>query len=84
MAIKKMVLDVLKSHDYPKHKLAESLVKLKGVKEVSITSEEIDQETESLKVVLEGASLNLERIKHAIEREGASVHSIDFLVSRKR
>ena len=84
MVLKKVVLDVLKSHEYPKEKLSESIVKLRGVKEVSITSEEIDQETESLKVVVEGGALNFEKIKHEIEKEGASVHSIDFLVSRKK
>jgi hypothetical protein len=43
MVLKKVVLDVLKSHDYPKYKLSESILKLKGVQEVSITSEEIDR-----------------------------------------
>ncbi|MEM2878826.1 MAG: DUF211 domain-containing protein [Candidatus Hadarchaeales archaeon] len=74
--LKKIVLDVLKPHAPTLPEFAEMLTSVHGVASVNITLIEIDQDTETIKVAIEG-DLNYEKIKSAIEERGGVVHSID-------
>ncbi|MEM2875289.1 MAG: DUF211 domain-containing protein [Candidatus Hadarchaeales archaeon] len=74
--LKRLVLDVLKPHAPSLPEFAEMLTSVQGVKNVNLTLIEIDQDTETIKVTLEG-DLNYERIKTMIEEKGGVVHSID-------
>lgn len=75
--IKRIVLDVLKPRDPPIYELASQLADCRGVQDVSITVAEIDQNTESIKISIEGGSVNIEDVKECLDRFGASIHSVD-------
>jgi len=74
--LKRLVLDVLKPHSPSLPEFAEILGSVSGVKNVNLSLIEIDQDTETIKVTLEG-DLNYETIKGMIEEKGGVVHSID-------
>lgn len=82
--IKRIVLDVLKPHKPSLVDMSLRLATLKGVEGVSCTLEEVDQETESVKVTIEGPSINYASIEDTLRELGAVIHSIDLVSSGKR
>jgi hypothetical protein len=82
--IKKVVLDVLKPHQPAIPEFATRIVSCNGANRVNVSLAEIDQNTESIKVLVEGSDINLETIRSCIEEMGATIHSIDEVeVARK-
>ena len=79
--IKRLVLDVLKPHQPVLPEFAESLGRIGGVMGVNITLIEVDAETESVKITVEGNKLNYSEIKEKIENLGAVIHSVDQVVA---
>ncbi|MHA1580620.1 MAG: DUF211 domain-containing protein [Candidatus Freyarchaeota archaeon] len=79
--IKRLVLDVLKPHQPVLPEFAESLGRVGGVVGVNITLIEVDAETESVKITVEGNRLNYSEIKEKIENLGAVIHSVDQVVA---
>jgi hypothetical protein len=75
--IRKIVLDVLKPHKPNIVEYSEKLSETKHVSGVSIFLNEVDQETENIKVIIEGFNLNFRAIRKTIEEMAGSVHSID-------
>jgi len=82
--IKRLVLDVLKLHDPIIIVIADAIGQLDGVDGVNISLYEVDQQTENVKITVEGDSLNFDIVKRTIEDFGAAIHSIDEVVSGKR
>ncbi|MCD6145362.1 hypothetical protein CW696_00905 [ANME-2 cluster archaeon] len=82
--IKRLVLDVLKLHDPTIIVIADAIGQLDGVDGVNISLYEVDQQTENVKITVEGDRLNFDLIKRTIEDFGAAIHSIDEVVSGKR
>lgn len=82
--IKRLVLDVLKLHDPIIIVIADAIGQLDGVDGVNISLYEVDQQTENVKITVEGDSLNFEIVKRTIEDFGAAIHSIDEVVSGRR
>ncbi len=76
----RLVLDVLKPHDPSLPEFAKQIGQIKGVKGVDVDLFEIDQETETLKVTIEG-ELNFSRIKSQIEDWGGVIHSVDEVLA---
>jgi len=72
----RLVLDVLKPHSPALPEFATRLSSLRGVEGVNVTLIEIDKETETLRVAIEG-KLNYGVIRSAIEEWGGVVHSVD-------
>jgi len=64
--------------------LAEKLIKVSGVEAVNITVKEIDMETETLVVVVEGESIDYNSVKIVIEDLGGMIHSVDQVVAGKK
>ena len=81
--IKRLVLDVLKPHQPNIIVLSQRLSMLKGVFGASCTLAEIDQETESIKITIEGNSIEYEEVKRVIEEIGGNIHSIDGVIAGK-
>ena len=82
--IKKVVLDVLKPHQPAIPEFASRIVSCNGANRVNVSLAEIDQNTESIKVLVEGNDINLETIRSCIEEMGATIHSVDEVeVARK-
>ena len=74
---RRLVLDVLKPHHPNALDFSSALADLDADYRVKLTVTEVDKKTESTIVTIEGADINFEKIKTAIEKMGASVHSID-------
>lgn len=83
MGIRRLVLDVLKSHDPRITVLALKLSELKGVSGVNVTLQEVDQATESVKITIVGDNIDYEEIRKTIEDLGGVIHSIDEVVAGK-
>jgi hypothetical protein len=74
--LRRLVLDVLKPHSPSLPEFAANLTSISGVKGANVTLIEIDKDTETLKVTLEG-KLDYQSIRSAIEDWGGVVHSVD-------
>ena len=75
-----LILDVLKPHQPPLPEFASFLKEIDGIKKVDISVVEIDEETESLKVIIDGNCLNYEKLRSHMARQGAVIHSVDQVV----
>jgi hypothetical protein len=82
--IRRLVLDVLKPHHPSIVELARRLSVLEGVSGVNCTIEEVDQETESLKITIEGTSIDFDAVEQMISESGAVVHSVDSVSAGKK
>ena len=78
----RLILDVLKPHEPSIDMLAIELVRLEGanVTGVNITLDEVDVKTQSIKVIIEGISLNYPLIKRKLESLNCAIHSLDQVV----
>ncbi|HDK37884.1 MAG TPA: hypothetical protein ENG92_02565 [Thiolapillus brandeum] len=74
---RKLILDVLKPHQPDALDFSLALADLGVDYRVNLTVTEVDKKTESTIVIIEGHDVNFEEIKMAVEKMGASVHSID-------
>lgn len=82
--IRRIVLDVLKPHKPSLIEVSLRLSALKGVDGVNCTLTEVDQETESVTVTIEGPSIHYESVESTLRELGAAIHSIDVVASGKR
>ena len=74
---RKLVLDVLKPHQPDALDFSSALANLGADYRVKLTVTEVDKNTESTIVTIEGTDIHFDNIKAEIEKMGASVHSID-------
>ena len=81
--IKTLVLDVLKPHSPSLPEFASYLAEFEGLTRVDITLVEMDERTESLKVVLNGTSINYDALKEYMGEQGAVIHSVDHVIVEK-
>ena len=82
--VRRIVLDVLKPHHPSIVELARRLSVLEGVSGVNCTLEEVDQETESIKITVEGNAIDFELLEQAISESGAVIHSVDSVSAGKK
>ncbi len=82
--IKRLVLDVLKPHHPSIVELSRRLSVLNGVSGVNCTLEEVDQETESIKITIEGTTVDFSEVEQTIAETGAVIHSIDSVSAGKK
>lgn len=75
--IKRIILDVLKPHNPTIIELAQNLSCLDGISGVNISLEEVDKDTDSVKITIEGSNINFEKVNESITECGAVIHSID-------
>ena len=73
-------LDVLKPHSPPLPEFAAYLGEIDGVTRVDIAVVEMDEKTESLKVIVDGLGLNYENLRSHMARQGAVIHSVDKVI----
>ena len=79
-----MVLDVLKPHYPLTLEYAKALSELEDISGVNLSLYEVDQQTENVKITIEGDDLDYEKIKEVIEELGAVIHSIDEIAAGRR
>ena len=82
-SVRRLVLDVLKLRDPPLTEFASTLCSLPSIEGVKVSLVEIDQNTESVKVTIEGNNINLEDVKKLMKDHGAVIHSIDEVLVQK-
>jgi len=82
--IKRLVLDVLKPHEPHLPELAARLSSVHGVDGVNISLVEIDQDTESVRITLEGDNINFNHLETTIKDCGAVIHSVDEVAVGKK
>jgi len=82
--VKRLVLDVLKPREPPIYELAAKLASCHGIDNVDVTLAEIDQDTESVKVSIDGNDIEIENVRRCVEDLGASIHSFDEVRVVKR
>ena len=75
--IKRIILDVLKPHQPSIIELAKRISSIEGVSGVNISLEEVDAETDSIKITIEGTNIDYILVKKEISECGAVIHSID-------
>lgn len=82
-SISRLVLDVLKIRNPPLHEFAIPLGSIPNVDNVRVSLVETDQNTESVKVIVEGKGIDLDSVQKTIKDHGAAIHSIDEVVVEK-
>lgn len=82
--IKRIVLDVLKPHNPSIVELSRRLAGLHGVTGVNCTVDEVDQETESLKITVEGTSVDYGKVEAMVREMGGVIHSVDSVSAGKK
>lgn len=75
--IRRVVLDVLKPHAPDVLELSKELADLNGVDGVDISLIEMDQKVENVKITCEGTSIDYQKVKEIIRKNGGSIHSLD-------
>ncbi len=78
--IRRLVLDVLKPHQPSLPEFADYVGKVKEVLRVDVTLVEMDERTDSLKVIVEGNGIDFESLNAHISKIGAVIHSVDQVV----
>lgn len=82
--IKRIVLDVLKPHHPSIVELSQRLSVLSGTSGVNISIVEVDQDTETVKITIEGNAIIFDDVESAITEAGAVIHSVDSVSAGKR
>ena len=82
--IKRLVLDVLKPHNPSIVEISRYLSELRGVSGVNCMLEEVDQDTESIKITIEGTSIDFNEVEKCLEQLGAVIHSVDDVSAGKK
>lgn len=80
--VKRLVLDVLKPHQPNALEFSVSLARAGGDYRVCITVLEIDDKTETLRVVVEGDAIDFDAVQSVIGDLGGSLHSVDEVEAR--
>jgi hypothetical protein len=75
-----LVLDVLKPHQPPLPEFASFVGELPGLNRVDISVVEMDEKTESLRIIVDGQSIDYEDLKTHMARQGAVIHSVDKVI----
>jgi hypothetical protein len=82
--VKRILLDVLKPHQPGSLEFAEALADLNQGYLVNLRVEEVDENTESIIVVIEGEDIHFEEIDQAIKKMGGTIHSVDEVEAKGR
>ncbi|MGZ4864605.1 MAG: DUF211 domain-containing protein [Halobacteriota archaeon] len=82
--IKRLVLDVLKPHEPTNVEVASAIGDLQDVDGVNLSLYEVDQQTENVKITVEGPNVNYDLVQQTIENLGGVVHSVDEIIAGKK
>ncbi len=80
VAVKKIVLDVLKPHHPSALEFSSAIAEVGQDYTVALNVLEVDENTETLQIVVEGSAIDFEAVQSAISDLGGSLHSVDEVV----
>ncbi len=63
--------------------IAREIADLEGVKKVRIKVEEMDVETITMTIIVEGDDIKFDELKEALRERGVVIHSIDEVIAEK-
>lgn len=75
--VKRILLDVLKPHQPGALEFASTLADLDPGYRVNLTVEEVDENTESIILIIEGENIQYDAIAESIKKMGGTIHSVD-------
>ncbi|MEM4765770.1 MAG: DUF211 domain-containing protein [Nitrososphaerota archaeon] len=79
-SLSRLVLDVLKPHIPDLIEFCKSLSEVDGVRKVSAVVMEVDAETDTVKITVEGREIDFEALKERVRGMGGAIHSVDEVV----
>lgn len=79
VSVKRLVLDILKPHQPNALEFSRTMAEVGDDYRVSLTVIEVDENTETIQVVIEGNNIDFEAIQAAITNMSGSLHSIDIV-----
>ena len=83
--VRRLVLDVLKPYDPELHILSKILLrKCQNIQGINITVYEMDKQTQNVKIIIEGLSLDYEEIADVLIKNNCVVHSLDQVVAGEK
>jgi len=77
VSVKKVVLDVLKPHQPNALEFSRAIAAVGDDYHVTLTVLEVDENTETLQIVVAGDAIDFEAVQTTINDMGGSIHSID-------
>ena len=77
VTVKRVVLDVLKPHQPNALEFSQAIAEAGIDYRVRLTVNEVDENTETLQIEIEGSAIDFEVVHAAITGMGGSLHSID-------
>ena len=80
VTVKRIMLDVLKPHQPNSLEFSRAIAKVGDDYLVCLTVLEMDENTETLQLEVEGNAIDFEAVESAITAMGGSLHSIDQVV----
>jgi hypothetical protein len=75
-----VVLDVLKPHQPSLPEFTMYVGELSGVTKVDVSLVEMDEKTESLRVIIYGNNVDYDELRAHMAKQGAVIHSVDQVV----
>ncbi len=83
--VRRLVLDVLKPLKGPTVvDVARELASLPGVDGVNITVKEVDVETLTVSITIEGENIDFDQVKDKLDLLGCVIHSVDQVVAGRK
>ena len=79
-SLSRVVLDILKPHIPNLVEFSREVSKVDGVERVNAVLVEVDAETDSIKLTVEGKKIRFDRLESKIKELGAAIHSVDEVV----
>jgi len=77
VCVKRVVLDVLKPHQPNALEFSKAIAETGDDYRVCLTVIEVDENTDTLQIEIEGSAIDFEAIQSVISDMGGSLHSID-------
>ena len=75
--VKRIVLDVLKPHQPNALEFSRAIAAVGNDYHVTLTVLEVDENTETLQIVVAGNAIDFEAVQTTISGMGGSIHSVD-------
>ncbi|MES9898381.1 MAG: DUF211 domain-containing protein [Sedimenticola sp.] len=84
VSVKRITLDVLKPHHPNALEFSQAIAEVGSDYLVRLKVLEVDENTETLQVIVEGRAIDFEAIQTTISNLGGSLHSIDEVVVQSK
>lgn len=79
VSVKRIVLDVLKPHQPNALEFSQAIAEVGSDYHVCLTVLEMDENTETLQIEVQGSAIDFEAVQSTISSMGGSLHSIDVV-----